>query len=141
MWKNIMALSFFVLSVGISYHLIQSAHANLGPQISYGSNPIVNFGGSIPLDGFITTAPSDQDIIITTMLTTGYCGVAIDGVNIIPTQAYWSPGYIYVRQQYDGMSSAFTQGNAKLKVPAGTTLSLTGCNGDKYYMDGYLSRP
>ena len=70
MWKNIMATACLVLSVGITYQkLIQSANAQLGPQVSAGQNPIVNYGGNINQGVPVFTAPVDQDVIVTTLIT------------------------------------------------------------------------
>ena len=141
MWKNILALAALVLSVGVSYRLIQTADANLGPQVSHGNNPIVNFGGTVPSNGEITTAPSSQDIIITTLITNGSCGVQINGTTIVPAVSYFNPTYLYIRPSYAGTASSFTVGRARLKVPAGATLSLTNCSGNAYYLDGYMTHP
>lgn len=143
MWKNILATAALVLSVGITYRLIQSANADFGPQVSVGQNPIVNYGGAVPANGLITTAPSDQDIIITTFFTNGYCSVQVGGVDIMLSTSYFYPTYLYTRAGYDGgtANTSFTMGNGKLKIPAGQDLILTGCANARFYMDGYLMRP
>ena len=141
MWKNFLSFGFFILSISVSYRLIQSAHADMGPQIGLGSNPVVNFGGSVPSGGVITTAPSNQDVIITTLITNGNCSVDIDGVTMVPSSGYFNPTYLYVRSGYAGSASSFTLGTARLKVPAGSTLSLSGCTGNSYYLDGYTVHP
>ena len=143
MWKNIMATAFLVLSFGCTYKLIQSANAQLGPQISAGQNPIVNYGGTVSSNGLIVTAPSDQDIIITTFFTNGACSVQVGGVNIMETASYFYPTYVYTRSGSGGATAntSFTMGNGKLKVSAGQDLVLVGCFGSKYYMDGYLMHP
>ena len=141
MWKNILATAVLVLSVGVSYRLIQTADANLGAMVSYGANPVVNFGGTVTSTGEITTAPTNQDIILTTIITNGTCSVLIDGVEIVPAGGYFNPTYLYIRPQYAGTSSSFTLGAARLKVPAGSTLSLGNCSGNRYYMNGYMMQP
>ena len=143
MWKNILAAAALILSVGVTYRLIQSANANFGPQVDVGQNPIVNYGGSVPSNGLIVTAPSDQDIIISTFFTNGQCSVQVGGVSLMEITSYFYPTYLYTRAGYSGgtANTSFTMGNGKLKVPAGQDLVLTGCNNAKYYMDGYLMRP
>ena len=143
MWKNIMATAFLILSVGVTYTLIQSANAQLGLQVSAGQNPIVNYGGTVSSNGLIATAPSDQDIIITTFFTNGACSVQVGGVNIIETATYFYPTYVYTgsRNAAATANTSFTMGNGKLKVPAGQDLVLVGCAASKYYMDGYLMHP
>ena len=143
MWKNILAAAALILSVGVTYRLIQSANANFGPQVSVGQNPIVNYGGSVPSNGLIVTAPSDQDIIISTFFTNGQCSVQVGGVSLMEITSYFYPTYLYTRAGYSGgtANTSFTMGNGKLKVPAGQDLVLTGCSNAKYYMDGYLMRP
>ena len=141
MWRNIVALSGLVISCGITFYLIQSANADFGPRISQGANPIVNEGGTVPSSGLVATAPSDQDLIVTTLMTNGYCGIQVNGTTLVQHGNYFSPTYIYMRPGYAGVSSSFTMGNAKLKVPAGGTLTLTNCNGNTFYMEGYLMHP
>ena len=143
MWKNILATAFLILSIGVTYKFIQSANAQLGPQVSMGQNPIVNYGGSVPSNGLIVTAPADQDIIITTFFTNGQCSVEVGGVSLMEITSYFYPTYLYTRAGYSGgtANTSFTMGNGKLKVPAGQDLVLTGCNGAKFYMDGYSMHP
>ncbi len=142
MWKNILATAALVLSVGVTYHLIQSANADFGPQISIGQNPIVNYGGTINQNTPVFTAPSDQDVILTTIMTNDMCQIAIDGTVILPLSGYFSPTFLYNRLSYttSGSDNAFLTGNAKLKVPAGSTLTFVSCS-PHYYMEGYLSHP
>ncbi len=140
MWKNILALAALVLSVGVSAHLIGTANATLGPVVSTGSNPIRNFGGIVPGDGIITTAPDDHDLIVTGVLTNDGCSIRIDGVDIVPQTSYFYPTWVYNRGGYDMPPSIFTLGAATLRIPAGQTMSLS-CNGSRYYVQGYLAQP
>lgn len=141
MWKNTLALSALVLSVGITYRLIQSANADFTSSVSMGSNPIVNFGGVVSTTP-ITTAPIDQDIIITTIITNTDCSVQVNGNNIVTATAYFYPTYLYTRPTYASpTNSVFIAGTAKLKVPAGETFGLTGCTGAQYYIEGYYVHP
>ncbi len=143
MWKNILATAALVLSVGITYRFIQSANAQLGPQVSVGQNPIVNYGGNINQGNPVFTAPADQDVIVTTLMTNdNSCQVTIDGTVIIPVSGYFAPTFLYTRINYtiSGSDNAFLTGNAKLKVPAGSSLEFLGCN-PYYYIEGYLMRP
>ena len=142
MWKNILATSFLILSVGVTYTLIQSANAQLGPQVSVGQNPIVNYGGTISQGTPVFTAPTDQDVIVTTLMTNdNSCQIVVDGNTIIPMSGYFSPTFLYTRINYPTNSqSAFLTGNAKLKVPAGTSLEFLGCS-PHYYIEGYLMHP
>ena len=85
MWKNILALAALVLSVGVSAHLIGTANATLGPVVSTGSNPIRNFGGDVPIDGVVATAPADQDLVVTGLMTaSSSCIVAVNGTTLVP---------------------------------------------------------
>ena len=95
MWKNIMATACLVLSVGITYKLIQSANAQLGPQVSVGQNPIVNYGGNINQGVPVFTAPVDQDVIVTTLITNQTCQIMVDGIVVVPTNGYFYPTYVY----------------------------------------------
>ena len=141
MWKNILATAALVLSVGVSYRLIQSANANFGPQVSVGQNPIVNYGGTISSGTPIFTSPSDQDVILTTIITGTTCKVAIDGTIIVPTGNYFYPTYMYTRTGYFQPQTVFTTGQATLKVAAGSSISFEGCTNPTYYIEGYLSQP
>ena len=140
MWKNIMATGFLILSVGVTYHLIQSANADFGPRVSAGQNPIVNYGGYVSNGTTVFTAPVDQDVILRTIITSTDCQVAIDGTVIVPTSSYFYPTYLYTRASYAQPQSVFTTGDAMLKIPAGSAMSFTGCS-TTYYMEGYLSHP
>ena len=141
MWKNIMATAFLVLSVGVTYKLIQSANAQLGPHVSAGQNPIVNYGGSINQGVPVFTAPVDQDVIVTTLITNQSCQIAVDGIVVVPTNNYFYPTYMFTRTAYFQPQTVFTTGKASLKVSAGATLSFDGCNTTTYYIEGYLVHP
>ena len=141
MWKNIMATAFLVLSIGVTYKLIQSANAQLGPHVSAGQNPIVNYGGSINQGAPVFTSPVDQDVIVTTLITNQSCQISVDGSVIVPTSNYFYPTYMFTRTAYFQPQTVFTTGTASLKVPAGSTLSFDGCNTTTYYIEGYLVHP
>ena len=140
MWKTILALAALVLSVGASAHLIGTANATFGPSVSTGFNPIQNYGGIVPSGGIITTAPADQDLIVTGILTNDGCAVQVGGTELVPQTSYFYPTKIYNRGGYDWAASAFTIGAATLLVPAGQTLVLN-CSGARYYVQGYLVQP
>jgi len=140
MWKTILALAAFVLSVGASAHLIGTANATFGPSVSTGFNPVQNYGGIVPSEGTITTAPADQDLIVTGILTDGNCAVQVGGTEVVPETSYFYPTKLYTRGGYDMPPSVFTIGAATLLVPAGQTLSLI-CTGSRYYVQGYLVHP
>ena len=142
MWKNILALAALVLSVGISAHLIGSANATMGPMVSIGSNPIQNFGGSVPGDGVITTAPSGQDLIVTGIVTNASnCNIRVGGTTVVPENSYFAPTWLYTRGGYAMPPSMFTTGTATLRVPSGQTLSIDDCGSTSYYVQGYLTQP
>jgi hypothetical protein len=140
MWKTILALAALVLSVGASAHLIGTANATFGPSVSTGFNPIQNYGGIVSSDGIITTAPADQDLIVTGILTNNACAVQVGGTEMVPQTSYFHPTRIYNRAGYDWAASVFTIGAATLRVPAGQTLVLA-CTGSRYYVQGYLVQP
>ena len=140
MWKTILALAALILSVGASAHLIGTANATLGPMVSTGSNPIRSYGGIVPDDTIITTAPADQDLIVTGILTNYGCAIQVAGVDVVPETSYFYPTQIYTRGGYDMPASIFTIGAATLRVPAGQTLKLN-CPSRRYYVQGYLAQP
>lgn len=140
MWKNILATAALVLSIGVTYRLMQPANAGFGPQVSHGQNPIVNYGGYASNGVTIFTAPSDQDVILKTIITSTDCQVAIDGTVIVPTTSYFYPTYLYTRAAYAQPQTVFTTGDASLKIPAGSAMSFSGCSAT-YYMEGYLMHP
>ncbi len=140
MWKNILALAALVLSVGVSARLIGSANAEIGPSVQYAANPIVNFGGTLT-NSPVTTAPADQDLIITTIITNGSCGIRVGNTDVLETNSYFYPTYIYTRAGYDWAATNFTTGNARLKIPAGQDFTLTNCLGNKFYVEGHYVRP
>ena len=140
MWKTILALAALVLSVGASAHLIGTANATFGPSVSTGFNPIQNYGGIVPSGGIITTAPADQDLIVTGVLTNDACAIQIGGTEVMPETSYFYPTRVYTRPGYNSPPSLFTVGTATLRVPAGETLAL-GCTGSRYYVQGYLVQP
>ena len=119
MWKTILSLAALVLSVGVSAHLIGTANATLGPSVSLGSNPIWNNGGTVPADYIIATAPLDQDLIVTGIITNSGCSVSVGGEQIVPTTSYFYPTHAYTRSGDPSYTSLFTTGDATLRVPAG----------------------
>ena len=140
MWKTILSLAALVMSVGVSAHLIGTANATLGPSVSTGFNPIRNYGGIVTGDGIVTTAPADQDLIVTGILTDGGCTIKVGGTEVVPATSYFYPTQLYTRGGYDMPPSAFTIGAATLRVRAGETLALI-CSGNRYYVQGYLAQP
>ena len=141
MWKNIMATACLVLSVGVTFRLIQSANAQLGPQVSVGQNPIVNYGGNTNQGVPVFTAPVDQDVIVTTLITNQTCQIMVDGNVLVPTNNYFYPTYMFTRTAYFQPQTVFTTRKASLKVPAGTSLSFDDCSNTTYYIEGYLVHP
>jgi hypothetical protein len=140
MWKNILALGALVLSVGASTHLIGTANATFGPMVSTGSNPIRSYGGLVPSDAIITTAPADQDLIVTAIITDNPCVVLVAGTDVVPDGYRFNPTWFHSELGYPNPPSLFTTGTATLRVPAGQTLGLN-CSGTRYYLQGYLAQP
>jgi len=140
MWKTILSLAALVLSFGVSAHLIGTANATFAPSVSLGANPVRNYGGLVPSTGTVATAPVDQDLIITGILTNTGCGVRVGGSELVPESSYFYPTHPYMRSGYDYSPTMFTTGVATLRVPAGQELSLS-CSGARYYIQGYLIQP
>lgn len=140
MWKTILSLAALVLSIGASAHLIGTANATFGPSVSTGYNPIRSYGGVVPAEGVITTAPADHDLIVTGILTENGCAVQVGGTEIVPATTYFYPTQLYTRGGYDMPQSVFTTGSATLRVPAGQAFVLN-CIGSRYYVQGYLAQP
>ena len=141
MWKNILSLAALVLSVGVSAHLIGTANATLGPVVSTGSNPVRSFGGVVPGDGVVTTAPDDQDFIVTGLMTAvSYCNITVGGSVVVPAGSRFYPTYMFSDGGQPTPSTLFTQGKATLRVPAGQALLMT-CVGSDYYLQGYFVQP
>ncbi len=66
MWKNTLALSALITSLALLVHSIGSAHADLGPSISSGSNPVFSYGGySNGSAGQSLPAQSGQEYLVT----------------------------------------------------------------------------
>jgi hypothetical protein len=131
-YRNILATGFLILCGAVFMHALPSANAlPQGPNISLGSNPIVNFYGS----GDTTLAiDSTRDFVITTFFTNGAYGhILVDG-NIVFYEGYdMNPFYM----DGDYSASIFRAGTAKLKIQAGQTVTLTQVS--YYYVEGYYT--
>ena len=119
MHKNIFAVSGLIFSVGFLIWSIGESFAfPQGPNISYGTNPIVSFNCNST--GY--TVPSTNDYIITDFI------------------AVSSAPYVYL----DGVNTMYlsTSGNFGLttgwRVSSGTAIT---CSSGSVYMSGYLVHP
>ena len=143
MWKNILSLAALVLSVGISARLIPGANAE--PQTSLGSHPAASYGGHITGNAFtVFTNPSDQAFVVKTLFVESNCDIYVGSAAMLLQGSYFAPARIWFNagsHDHANSGSAFTTGNANLKVPAGESLSIHGCDNLRYYVDGYSVQP
>ena len=143
MWKTYLSLAILILSIGCTAQLIASAYAE--PRSSLGNNPAASFGGVLTNSAqTIFTTPTDQAFIVKTLLTDTSCAIYLDGVLHLSQSGRFSPAmYWFNAGSYDSASqgSAFTQGQANLVVPAGSSFAIYNCNSARYYVDGYYVHP
>ena len=157
--------TFLAFALGISIAMIfqsRSATANpTGPNISSGSNPIVNYGGTIYDYGnlLLLTSPSDQDVVLTDiLLTAGEASADCRGVAHVTlvtntyVHAEFHIGlnrYGYDNSQYNGaVSASFDSG---IRIAAGSSLAVDvaklwdhGCGSGldlAYVVTGYVANP
>ena len=157
--------TFLAFALGVSTTgIFQSRFATAqptGPNVSYGSNPVVNYGGTIYDYGnlLLLTAPSDQDIVLTDIHLTAAesssdCrGVAhVTFVTNTSVHAEFHIGlnrYGYDSSQYDGTLSA--KFNSGIRIAAGSPLTVdvariwdNGCGNGidlAYVVTGYAASP
>ena len=143
MWKTFLSLAILILSIGCTAHLIAGAYAE--PRSSLGSNPGASFGGILSSSTqIIFTTPANQAFIVKTLITDSTCSIYLDGVLHLSQTGRFSPTmYWFHASSYDSTSqaSAFTQGQANLTVPAGSSFAIHNCNTARYYVDGYYVHP
>lgn len=157
--------TFLAFSLGICFTVILQLHTATaeptGPNISYGSNPIVNYGGTIYDYGnlLLLTAPSNQDIVLTDIhLSAGEASADCRGVAHVTfvtntyVHAEFHLGlnrYGYDNTQYNGIVSAkFDSG---IRISAGSQLAVdvaklwdSGCGNGidlAYAITGYAASP
>lgn len=145
MWKNILSLCALIITCTLCYNSIRTVHAQQGPSISLGQNPIVNLYGyeSIQTTGTsILSNSSGQDFIVTTAYVHHrYCTISIDGTDVYPDE--YTVG-VNIFEESKGIDSVFRQGTAHLKIANGSELQLrtsypTGSIGCYYYIEGYYA--
>ena len=143
MWKEMLSGSALVLSLGLSAHLISQAYAI--PTTSLGANPTASFGGSLSSSAVtILTTPNDQAFVVKTMMFDGFCSVYVAGSLMLEQNSQFIPAYYYHNVSSAASTSggtAFIQGRANLTVPAGSTLEIRNCSGNRFYMDGHYVHP
>ena len=153
--RKLYGVAAILLSGAVFVHSLKTANAvPQGPNVSMGTNPIVNFRGSVTgySGDIITTVPSDQSLIVTTILTSAinsgsltdgsYCDTYVDGVKIIDGNNAWT----FINNRNSSFWGArdltpFKIGQAKLKIDPGSSLEMraTGANTIicNYYIEGY----
>ena len=143
MWKEILSCAVLILSMGVSVHLVSQANAL--PEISLGSNPTASFGGVFTSSSqVVVTTSSAQAFVVKTMFFDGLCTVYVGSDLVLSQNSAFTPALYWHSAGSSASvsgSSAFQQGRANLTVPAGSTLSIQNCNGNRFYIDGYYVHP
>ena len=62
--KIILSLAALVAAFALLVHEVMPAHADIGPTVSYGANPIFSVGGIADGTETLITAPADQMVIV-----------------------------------------------------------------------------
>jgi hypothetical protein len=62
--KTILSLAALVCAFALLVHVVMPAHADMGPTVSYGANPVFSFGGIADGAETLITAPADQVVIV-----------------------------------------------------------------------------
>jgi hypothetical protein len=131
--KTILSLAVLVGSFALLAHEVMPAHAEVGPTISYGANPIRSFAGVENVGGGYSTildVPVDSNFIITdVILTKSGSSVDVCEGTITFYTATGALAYFALASGSDGNSGwgtdsinhSFTDG---LLVPAGETLQV-----------------
>ena len=136
--EKLFGIAAIIFACGYFVRSLPFAKAQpVGPNTSYGSNPIENFYGNN--NGTVTLAvDSSKNFIITTAFSNNQnCTLKINGtaVNYSGTNAgYYNP--LLLNYDYR-KNSVFTLGMAKLKVPTGQTVTVNNC--ETYYIEGYYT--
>lgn len=134
--NNIASSGILLFGLGYCIQSIGSAIAlPNGPSVSTGSNPIESFYGSS--NNATLNLNPNYDFILTSGFSDSYiCVLSINGVNVNRTGSAYN---VFMYNGTNPSNSAFNQGNGSLKIPAGTTVTLTNC-GD-YLFSGYYVQP
>ena len=143
--KTLFGIAAILFGAGFFVRSFSPAHAFQSPVVQLGANPIENIQGVAIMSGNSTSTiwtnnTSDDFIVTTVLFHTNYCKLTVDGntdgLAQIPN---------YGKMESNMPSSAFIQGNAKLKLSPNSTLdflhygsSTHHCN---YYMEGYYVHP
>ena len=150
-WKSLFGIASVVFSIGFLAQSILPSYAQIGPNISYGSNPYKAFYGTATQGSTsILTTTTDTFVITGVNSNDGEeLSVLIDGTTAIPATVLDEKKTYHSAQSatYDSYNWAYARGNlflsgkATLPVEAGSTLSVncTNSNGCFYYIQGYFA--
>ena len=134
--NHIASTGILLFGLGYCIQSIASAFAfPSGPSVSMGSNPIESFYGSTSNGTLNLNANYDF------ILTSGYsdssaCLLNINGTNVGRTGTYYN--IFYYNSGYNP-NSEFTQGQGQLSIPAGATVTFSGCS--NHLFSGYYVQP
>jgi len=150
-WKHLLALAALVLAFSFAFRSLSPAHAQMGPSISYGSNPYKAFYGEAAQGTTSILTTGSETFIVTGVSSNDgdYLSVQIDGVTVIPVSlldekesknsnnsaTYDSYSWAYAR------GNLFLSGNAHLPVEPGSSLEVH-CDTSSscfYYVEGYFA--
>ncbi len=130
--KTLFGAAALLASAALFVRSLQPAYAEIGPSVSYGSNPVFSFGGSSG-DGSLSlvSAPSNQDMIIDGLsltLSTGshYCdsGMVLDLV-LDSGEQVASMGVLASGGYFGSTFHPAVTHNTRIRVPAGSQLQAT----------------
>ena len=112
----------------------------MGPNISFGSNPVASFygtNGSSTPDSIALQNTNQVFIVQTVMSSSDTCEVLVDGVSIYAAANATNP--FTHSKAYQSNFSSFHNGTASLVIPENGTLEVKNCS--KYYVSGYYAHP
>ena len=115
-----------------------------GPVVSKGSNPIINSGGSVSVDGWfeVIRATSDHDLVVTDVVLSA--DVSGAGTPRLRLDSGEDVGQVFVfGGSYHSGGAVHLNLQTGIRVPAGQALEMeTGTsNTIRYLFSGYLAQP
>ena len=127
MWKNRLGLAIIVIAIGFGIRSLKPAHAEIGPSVASGSNPIQHYSvscGGNPVSLFANT--SSMDFIVTDFIPQG------------GTYTLYLEGSPILVSGFGSVPSNLASG---IKVQSGETLSCQNNYGYRLFISGRFVQP
>ena len=135
--NQLFGIAAIILACGFLVRSFQPAHAEIGPSVNMGSNPLVSKAGSGG-NSNLFTVPSDRILVLTDFDISYY------GNSYTPVILSGDDGVTYGKWVASGGGYPHTAPSSKrsgIPIPAGVTLSINTSNETYYTISGYYSRP